>query len=66
MSPFLIWNVSCRCLIAALHFNENSGRKQQLTKDGEGRVAVSYYKHRNGDGVLKQVKTPYTYGEIIS
>ena len=54
---------ACRGFIAALHFNENSARRQQKSRIGENLWSVSYPKYKGGVGILKQVKVPITYGE---
>lgn len=50
-----------RVLLAALHFNENSKKKQRRNRKGEKQFAASYPKHRKGDGQLKEVKTAITF-----
>ncbi len=51
-----------RLLLAALHFNENTQRQQQTSKNGEAQFVVSYQKFDTGRGVVKEVKVPCTYG----
>lgn len=52
--------------MAALHFNENVAKDQARKQDGAPQWKVSYPKYKNGGAVVKPVKEPVTYGEIIS
>lgn len=49
-------------MLAAIHFNENSGKPQLETKDGEKRWRVSYLKYKNS-GVVKPIKSKSTYSK---
>ena len=49
--------------VAALHYNENSSRKQVVGKEGVKGWRISYPKYKGGAGVPKEVKTPMTYGK---
>lgn len=46
-----------------MHFNENAGRNQKLDKNGSLQWRATYPKYRNGDGILKPVRGPCTYGK---
>ena len=55
-----------RLALAAIHFNENSGRAQAVTKSGELRFAVSFPKAKKGEGVAKEVKVDQSFGKTIN
>lgn len=55
--PLYFCSLYFRLYLAALHFNENSQRKQATTKTGNAMYAVSYPKARKGEGVAKEVKS---------
>ncbi|XP_077501401.1 uncharacterized protein LOC144112437 [Amblyomma americanum] len=50
--------------LAALHYNENSGRGQARTKDGTLRWCVRYPKAAGGDPTACPVKEPPTHGYV--
>ena len=54
-----------RTLIAALHFNENCGRKHAVTKKGEHRYSIVYPKYKKGGYVVKRIVEDPTYGKNI-
>ncbi|XP_077565127.1 uncharacterized protein LOC144180724 [Haemaphysalis longicornis] len=56
--------MQARVAIAALHYNENRGRKQAETETGELRWAVRYRKGQQGEASLTAVKKPPTYGYV--
>ena len=49
ISLYLITNSNKRLAMVALHYNENKGRKQVKTKEGNNRCAVQYLKYMKGD-----------------
>ena len=49
-----------------MHFNENAGRAQAVTKTGELQWTVSFPKSRHGEGVAKEVKSDQTYGMLYN
>ncbi|KAL5019861.1 hypothetical protein ScPMuIL_002753 [Solemya velum] len=52
-----------RTYVAALHYNENSGRVQACTKTGEARWKVSWPKAKKGvEAVVKPTKVDPTFG----
>lgn len=61
---FLIiaFSFGCRHVLASLHFNENLQREPQISKSGTGYVKVCYPKYKLGEEVVRDVKTPPTYG----
>lgn len=69
ISPFwqyaLPLYISCRTLIAALHYNENHGRQQAVTASGEASWAVHFRKTRHGEASISALKEPSTYGGDI-
>ncbi|XP_074659296.1 uncharacterized protein LOC141912031 [Tubulanus polymorphus] len=52
-----------RMCTAILHYNENSGRLQAKTKDGNERFTVFYPKHKDGH-TLRRILTKATYGYV--
>ena len=54
-----------RLALAAIHFNENCGRAQAVTKTGELRYTVSFPKAKKGEGVAKEVKVDQSFGKIF-
>jgi hypothetical protein len=55
-----------RLYLAVLHYNENCGRKQAETKQGEKRYAVVYPKYKKGGHIVRKVTEDSTYGMPIS
>ena len=53
---------TCRLQLAALHFNENTNRKQALTKQGTRRYDLVFPKYKKGGYVVKKVLINATYG----
>ena len=53
---------SCRLELAALHFNENSNRKQALTKEGEEQYDIVFPKYKKGGYIVQKVVEKPTYG----
>ena len=51
-----------RMILAALHFNENSQRKQATTAEGKAKYNIPFSK-ASGQFVVKKVKTAPTYGK---
>ena len=45
-----------------MHFNENAGRTQAVTKAGELQWKISFPNSRRGEAVAKEVKSDQTYG----
>ena len=54
-----------RTILAAMHFNENSEKRQIVNKSGESRWQVSYPKYKKDGGVVKPAKAKYTYGNFL-
>ena len=54
-----------RLQLAALHFNENSNRKQAITKSGKERYDVVFPKYKKGGYVVRKVVVKPTYGMLI-
>ena len=48
--------------LGAMHFNENAGRTQAVTKAGELQWMISFPKSRHGEAVAKDVKSDQTHG----
>ena len=47
-----------------MHFNENSNRKQAVTKEGEHHFRIVFPKYKKGYVVKRVVEAP-TYGEAL-
>lgn len=52
-----------RLLVAAMHFNENFGRPQAVTKSGKERIQIVFPKQKQGEFTPKIVKVPKTYSK---
>ena len=57
--------VILRLQLAALHFNEKSGRGQALTKQGSKRFDVVFPKYKKGGYVVRKVLVNATYSKPI-
>lgn len=57
--------MQCRNILAALHFNENSVKKQATTRNKEKRYSINYPKHKKGEHTVRQIKTSSTYSKIL-
>ena len=51
--------------LAALHFNENSQRKQAQTADGEARYNLVYSKAQNFECRVRPVPTSHTTSKYV-
>ncbi|XP_077564701.1 uncharacterized protein LOC144180190 [Haemaphysalis longicornis] len=56
--------MKARTQLAALHYNENSARKQATTKDGTPCWEVKFPRARGGDPIAYPVMEPPTYGYV--
>lgn len=56
--------MQARCTLAALHYNENSGRDQAVTKDGELRWQMRQPKAKTGKPTVAAIKVAATYGYV--
>ncbi|XP_064653073.1 uncharacterized protein LOC135503427 [Lineus longissimus] len=56
--------MKARLLLATLHFNENSNRKQRMGQDEQPQWSISYPKGRGGAAVAKEVKIESTYDYV--
>ena len=54
-----------RLLVAAMHFNENFGRAQAVTKSGKERIRIVFPKQKHGEFTPKIVPVPKTYSELF-
>ena len=63
---FMVFQYShLRHILASLHFNENVQRETQVGKNGLEYIKVSYPKYKLGEEVVRDVKTPPSYGKYI-
>ena len=53
-----------RLIIAAMHFNENFGRQQAITKSGKERIRIVFPKQKQGEYTPKIVPVPPTFSNI--
>ncbi|KAM9314811.1 uncharacterized protein KZ484_024496 [Pholidichthys leucotaenia] len=53
-----------RLCLAAMHYNENAGRKQAKNRDGELVFIIRYPKFKNGGYTLQAKKVHPTFGQI--
>ena len=61
---FMVFQYShLRHILASLHFNENVQRETQVGKNGLEYIKVSYPKYKLGEEVVRDVKTPPSYGK---
>jgi hypothetical protein len=51
-----------RLALAAMHFNENSGRSQATDQFGNGAFAVKFPKAKHGGFTIRMVPRKSTYG----
>ncbi|XP_040063673.3 uncharacterized protein LOC120838012 [Ixodes scapularis] len=56
--------MAARTFIAALHYNENSNRKQRKTKDGQPQWKRKYPKAQGGEPVVQELMEDATYNYI--
>ncbi|XP_033101232.1 uncharacterized protein LOC117104488 [Anneissia japonica] len=61
MNHFSYWGQKCRTLVAAMHYNENGGRIQATTNDGEKCFGVAFPKFKKGGFVVKPVYVEQTF-----
>ena len=52
-----------RLLVAAVHFNENLGRAQAVTKSGVERIKIVFPKQKADEFTPKIVPIPKTYSK---
>ena len=48
-----------------MHFNENFGRAQAVTKSGKERIQIVFPKQKQGEFTPKIVKVPKTYSKLF-
>ena len=52
-----------RLIIAAMHFNENFGREQAITKSGKEQMRLTFSKQKPGECTPKIVTVPPTFSK---
>ena len=50
-----------RLFLAALHYNENSGREQQKDKQGKLQYAIAFPKYKKGGHMVQTILVDCTY-----
>lgn len=53
-----------RLYLAALHYNENTGRDQATASSGEPLYRMHYPKAMKGEARVKPIKTEATFGKL--
>jgi hypothetical protein len=51
-----------RHIIAAVHFNNNLHRDNQINADGTEQIKIVYPKFKNGEATVRNVKVKPNYG----
>ncbi|XP_069102906.1 uncharacterized protein [Argopecten irradians] len=64
MHGFSFNGMLCRLVLAALHFNENVGRNQAVTSQGDLSFKITFPKHKKGGYTLREVKTQPTFNYV--
>jgi hypothetical protein len=59
-------NIVFRTLLAILHFNDNTERKQQRSKDGKLYFGVSYPKWKKGGHTVRKIMENPSFGKKIN
>uniref|UniRef100_A0A9J8A9J5 THAP-type domain-containing protein n=1 Tax=Cyprinus carpio carpio TaxID=630221 RepID=A0A9J8A9J5_CYPCA len=54
----------CRLQLAAMHYNENAGRSQASTADGDLRYSIVFPKFKHGEFMVRALKSNPTTGYI--
>ena len=62
LCPNLSYFISSRRIPAALHFNYNLHREEEVNKDGSVPLKVTYPKFKNGEGTLRNLKIKPIFG----
>ena len=65
MYHFSFEGMRSRLLLAAMHYNENSGRNQQQNKQGELQYAITFPNAKKGGYIVRRIlgKGTYNYAE---
>ncbi|XP_070547983.1 uncharacterized protein [Ptychodera flava] len=64
MYTFSYKGMCSRVRLAAMHYNENAGRGQKVTREGANCYSIAYPKYKNGGYSLKKVLVEATYGYV--
>lgn len=59
---FLVFILSVRSILAALHFNYNLKRDVKLDAEGEPKLRVTFPKYKEGEGTVREARVPANYG----
>lgn len=54
-----------RTILTALHFNENVGRQQSTTQQGELMFSIHYPKYKLGGYIVRKVLEDPTFGNAM-
>ena len=54
-----------RLLVAAMHFNENFGQAQAVTRSGKERIQTVFPKQKHGEFTPKIVPVPKTFSKLM-
>ncbi|PIK45919.1 hypothetical protein BSL78_17198 [Apostichopus japonicus] len=64
LTIFSYEGMTCRLLLAGLHYNENSNRDPALTKSGEQLYAIDFPRAKHGDYTLREIQSQVTFGYV--
>ena len=61
MHHFSFNGMKSRLFLAAMHYNENSGREQQQNKEGDLQYAIAFPKYNKGGYIVRKILVDCTY-----
>ncbi|KAJ8018039.1 hypothetical protein HOLleu_44188 [Holothuria leucospilota] len=64
LTVFSYEGMTCRMLLAAMHYNENSNRDAATTQSGEKLYSIDFPRAKGGDYTLREVQSPATFGYV--
>ena len=66
MYHFHFHGMHSRLLLAALHYNENSGRPQKRNHEGKLEFVITYPKYKEGGHIVRKILTDCSYNYVDS
>ena len=64
MYHFSFLGMKSRLLLAAMHYNENTGRHQCQTKKGKPEFTIAFPKYKKGGYIVRKILTECTYNYV--
>ena len=64
MYHFSFLGMKTRLLLAAMHYNENAGRRQCQNKKGKPEFTIAFPKYKKGGYIVRKVRTMCTYNYV--